>query len=211
MTCSLCDSRKSKRYCPALRSQICPQCCGKEREETIACALDCPYLNESRRHEKSQGLHPKDFPHKEIRITDSFLAQREELLNAAARFLLAAAMQVPGTVDRDVREALDAQARTYKTLESGVLYQTLPDSPVAQAVLADVQGKLEEFRRQESAQAGFVRTRDADVLGILVFLLRMAIDRDNGRKLGRSFIHFLRGHFQPGEAVAQQPSLITPG
>ena len=211
MTCSICDSRKAKRFCPALRSEICPQCCGQGREETIDCPLDCPYLIESRQREKRAGLTPEDFPCKQIRITEAFLRDREVLLNAAGHSVLAAAFQTPGAVDRDVRDALDALVRTYKSLESGVYYQTMAQSPVAQAIVAQIEGRLRAFREEEARRTGVTRTRDADVLGILVFLLRMAMDENNGRQRGRRFLDSLYRHFQTGAAAPETSSLIVPG
>ncbi|HYM12770.1 MAG TPA: hypothetical protein VEU62_18675 [Bryobacterales bacterium] len=217
MTCSICESRKAKRHCPALRSEICPQCCGKEREETIDCPLDCPYLAEAREHERLAGLDPGEFPYKEIHITDTYLRQHEDILTAAGRFVVGAAFNTAGATDRDVRDALDALARTYKSLASGVYYETQPQSPIAAAIARQIQELLQKFREEEQKETGLTRTRDADVLGILVFLLRMAIDRDNGRKRGRSFLDFLRRHFGspagPAGALAAAPSssLIVPG
>ncbi len=210
MTCSLCDGRKAKRFCPAARSEICPQCCGQEREQTLDCPLDCIFLAESREHEKTAGLHPERFPHKEVRISQSFLEDRKELLNATGQFVLVAGLNTPGAVDRDVREALDALVRTYKSLASGVYYQSMPPSPVSQAIVVQVQEQLQRFRAEETRATGRTRTRDADVLGVLVFLLRMALDDDNGRKLGKRFLHNLYDHFPPARPQAQAP-LIVPG
>ncbi len=212
MTCAICESRKAKRACPAVRSQICPQCCGKEREETLDCPLDCPYLMEGREHERRPGLEPAEFPYKEIRITEGYLRQREKLLTAMGHFVLAAAFSTPGAVDRDVREALEPLARTYKSLESGVYYETMPQSPVAQLIIKQIQEMLQHLREKETQDsAGIMRTSDADVLGIVVFLLRMAIDRDNGRKRGRSFIDFLRQHFALAKPAPATSSLIVSG
>jgi len=224
MICSICKSRKAKRYCPAVRSEICPQCCGREREETLDCPLDCPYLIEARGHEKLHGLSPEEFPYKEIRISDTYLRQHEDLLMALGRFVLSAALKTAGAVDADVRDALNALARTYTSLESGVYYETLPQSPVAQIIVRLIQEDIQRFRTEETERAGMTRTRDTDVLAVIVFLLRMAIDRDNGRKRGRSFTDFLLRHFSPAapsggssslEAASGQPSsppsLIIPG
>ncbi|MBI3664824.1 MAG: CbiX/SirB N-terminal domain-containing protein [Acidobacteria bacterium] len=178
MTCAICKGRKGKRFCPALGSEICTQCCGSEREESIDCPLDCPYLVESRQHERLAGISPENFPYKEIKISDTYLREREELLNAAARSVLTGAFNTRGATDHDAREALDALARTYKSLESGVYYETIPPSPVAQALVRQMQELLKQFREEETKQAGMVRTRDADVLGIPVReVARAAADR----------------------------------
>ena len=210
MTCAICEARRGKRHCPAVRGEICPQCCGKEREETLDCPLDCPYLMEAREREKRPGLSPEEFPYKEIRISDTFLRQHEDLLTALGRFVLGAAFNTPGAVDQDVREALDALARTFQSLQSGVYYDTMPQSPIAQAIATQIREMLQQFREEETKQSGMTRTRDADVLGILVFLLRMAIDRDNRRKRGRSFLDFLRHHFTPAQPAPSSSPLIVP-
>ena len=56
------------------------------------------------------------------------------------------------------------------------------------------------------------KTRDADVLVVLAFLQRLEIDRNNGRKRGRTFIDVLVGQLgtpsgQP--AKAEHHSLIV--
>ena len=87
----------------------------------------------------------------------------------------------------------------------------MPQSLVGRAVARRIQEMLRQFRTQETQDTGMTRTRDADVLGILVFLLRMGIDRDNGRKRGRSFIDFLYGHFAPARRAPAASPLIVPG
>ena len=52
--------------------------------------------------------------------------------------------------------------------------------------------------------------RDADVLGVLVFLQRLELQHSNGRRKGRAFLDFLRAYLpEPEEQPATaQPSLI---
>ena len=110
-----------------------------------------------------------------------------------------------------MREALDALIRTYRTLQSGVYYETRPQNPLAGAVYAAMQNAVAELRRMEQESGGVTRTRDAQVLGLLVFLQRLEIDRNNGRRLGRAFIDFLRTFFAPTPEPQQAaPSLIVP-
>jgi hypothetical protein len=210
MTCSLCENRKAKRPCPALRQEICSQCCGEAREETLDCPLDCAYLLESRDRERRPEVDPAGFPYQDIRISQNFLRANEDLLNAAAQSVLTAAFQAPGAVDQDVREALDALVRTYKTLESGVYYQTVPASPIAAALAGGIQQMLQQFRQQETQRTGVTRTRDADVLGVLIFLLRMALDETNGRRLCKRFLHKLYLHFAPEQTGTPSPLIVSP-
>jgi hypothetical protein len=44
MKCVKCGLRKGKRACPALKGDICPQCCGEHRLKEIACPADCSWL-----------------------------------------------------------------------------------------------------------------------------------------------------------------------
>lgn len=42
--CPKCQARKGKRFCPALEQEICSQCCGTHRLESIPCPQTCTYL-----------------------------------------------------------------------------------------------------------------------------------------------------------------------
>jgi hypothetical protein len=212
MLCKICEIRRPRRFCPAVHGQICSLCCGREREMTLNCPLDCEYLQEARKHERPVPVNPDQFPNQDIRVTEAFLRDNEPLLLALGQALLKAALETPGAVDNDVREGLSAVIRTYRTLQSGLYYETRPDNPVSAELCRRIQAGADEFRRSETERLQMTKTRDSDVLGILVFLQRLEIDRNNGRKRGRAFVDFLRGQFPAaaGEAApAASPSLIV--
>jgi hypothetical protein len=192
MPCAICQERRPKRFCPGVRGDICSICCGTEREVTVACPLDCEYLRDARRHEKLVPLDTASIPNQDIRISEAFLQDNEELLLSLGGRLGAVAMETPGVSDSDVRDALEALVRTYRTLQSGVYYETRPDNAVAKTLFDAVQSAVAEFRAQEQESRGIPKTRDADVLGLVVFFERLAIDRHNGRRRGRAFIDLLR-------------------
>jgi hypothetical protein len=213
MACAICRIRKPRRYCPGVHGDICSICCGTEREVTVDCPFDCPYLQEARKHEHTQPVDPDTFPNRDIRVKEEFLEEHEPLLVAAANSLLEAALETPGAVDSDVRDALDALIRTQRTLQSGVYYETRPVNALANQIFTSTHSGLEEFRKLETEKLGMSRTRDADVLQILVFLQRMELDRNNGRPRGRAFMDFLRVFFSDPESAAEAPpasSLILP-
>jgi hypothetical protein len=211
MPCAICHVRRPRRFCPGVRGDICTICCGTEREITVDCPLDCIYLHDAHRHEKITPTDPQNFPNQDIRVTEEFLHQHEPLLLFLAQTVLDAALSTSGAIDFDVREALDAVIRTYRTLQSGVYYETLPTNPIAAGICRMVQSGLAEFRKRESERSGMTQTRDADVLGVLVFLQRLELDNNNGRKRGRAYLDFLRNFFpeQPVESPATS-SLIVP-
>lgn len=211
MACAICEVRKPRRFCPGVRGDICTICCGTEREVTVECPLDCVYLQDAHRHERTPEIKPEDIPNTDIRVSDSFLEENSPLLMFLSRAILDASANAPGIIDNDVREALDALIRTYRTLESGVVYETRPANPLADHIRGAVQNAAEELRRLERERVGMTRTRDADILGILAFLQRMELAHNNGRRRGRAFLDFLRHAFGPAPAETQQPpSILTP-
>jgi hypothetical protein len=191
MACELCEKRRPRRYCPGIRGEICPICCGTHREETVHCPLECVYLQDARKHEKPPAADPDNLPNRDIRVSESFLREREELFVFAGRTIRDAALTMQDAVDLDVREALEALVQTYKTMESGLLYETRPSNLLAAAICQRFRQQLAEFLRQRKERLGMETIRDADVLGVLVFLQRLEYLNNNGRKWGRAFLGFL--------------------
>lgn len=197
--CQLCEKRRARRYCPGVKGEICPQCCGTERENTIDCPIDCEYLQEARRHEIA--VEPAEYPNADIRVSEDFIREHEGVVmwfsNALAR-----AIENGAAVDNDAREALEAQIKTYRTRESGLIYQTRPSNPYAAQLQDDMERAVEELRKKISEDTGIQTLRDKDVLGTLVFLQRLELRHNNGRRRGRAFYDMLRHWFpaptQPG-------------
>jgi hypothetical protein len=212
MACAICEIRRPRRYCPGVKGEICSICCGTEREVTVTCPLDCPFLEEARKHERPIPIEPEQIPNREIRISEEFLAEHDALLTATGQALLAAGLGTPGAVDFDMRDALAALIRTCRTLESGLYYESTPENAIAAHVYRRVQEALANFRAEEKRQLGMARTRDADVLAMLVFFQRFELDRNNGRRRGRAFLDFLHGIY-PGDvaegAGPGSPSLLV--
>ena len=102
-------------------------------------------------------------------------------------------MKATGIVDADVREALDALTRTYRSLSSGIYYDTRPVNPYADGIYTAVQASIAEL--QEEAKKESTSVRDAELLGVLVMYQRLAMTYDNGRPKGRAFIDNMRGQF----------------
>jgi hypothetical protein len=213
--CRICEKRRPKRYCPGVSGDICPICCGTQREVTVNCPLDCVYLREARKHDPPPDVDPRTFPNNDIRVNDEFLQRNEPLLILIASSIARAALEAPGVVDSDVKDALYALTRTWRALQSGLIADARPDNRVAGKVYAGVQDTIAEIRQRLEDEGQTLR--DADVLGILVFLQRMEILQNNGRPKGRAFIDFLCGFFPPGELRREEQSaggggglIITP-
>ncbi len=192
MTCKLCESRRPRRACPGVGGDICALCCGTEREVTVNCPLDCPFLQEAHRHERLPEVDVEQLPNRDVELTEEFLEDHKGLATFTAVSLLDAALQVPGAVDSDVREALDSLIRTYRTRQSGLYYETRPANLLASAIHQRLEQSFEEYRQRERQRAGVTAVRDAEFLGVLVFWQRFALTRNSGRRLGRSFLRSLR-------------------
>jgi hypothetical protein len=197
-----------------VRGEICAPCCGAEREVTVGCPFECEYLQEARRHEKPPDPTPDSFPNQDIRVSESFLRENERLLTFVGRTLLESALALPGAIDCDVRDALDSLIRTYRTLETGLYYETRPNSLVAANIHVRLQQSVQEYRQKETQSTGVTTIRDAAILGVLVFLQRLEVSNNNGRRRGRAFLDFLRGFFPApapqASAPGGGPSLIVP-
>lgn len=198
--CAICETRRPRRFCSALRAEICPPCCGSSREVTLYCPLDCPHLQEAHRHERPQEPDPERLPHPDIEITRGFLDRNSALVDFLSQAVLRHTEAAPTLVDQDVREALDAMIRTYRTLQSGLYYESRPSNLYAAELQRRLREDLDRFVQQLRERVGVTVVRDADVLGVLVFLQRVEFTANNGRPRGRAFLGLLRERFAPSSA-----------
>lgn len=226
MNCAICAVRRPKRHCPGVGGEICSICCGTEREQTVSCPLDCEYLRDAHRHEQAARRHKQpaqrqenstasggdQLPDADVRVTDEFLRERQDLVAALGEVVCDVALEVPGAVDSDVGDALASLVRTYRTLASGLYYESLPENGVATRVFRGVQDKIKQVRDQEQRRLGMQLIRDGDLLRGLVFLEQVAFANNNGRRRGRAFIDLLRGFAQAeeGPRAAPQSLLVLP-
>ena len=157
--CDICEKRRAKRFCPGIRNDICPICCGEEREVSVDCPWDCEFLQQARQREEPRELDPDEIPNKDIEITDRFLRQNEQLFLGVAGALLEAAAQT-SAVDNDVREAFAAMIKTHLTLESGIIYESRSNNPYASAIQQHLNAAIEQFRQEAAQQAGVTTIRD---------------------------------------------------
>lgn len=206
--CTICRTRKPRRYCPGVRGEICSICCGTEREVTVHCPLDCPFLREARAREKLPDVDPRQFPNQDIRVSEEFLRSNEALLIWIAGGLAKTALETQApAVDEDVKDALDSLVQTYRTLQSGLYYESRPTNMIALEIYDAIQERVEELRTR-LAEGGGGAIRDATVLGVLVFLQRLRIQHSNGRPKGRAFIDFLQQFF-PASNSAESGLIMT--
>lgn len=209
MACAICQIRRPRRSCPGVEGEICALCCGTEREVTVNCPFECEFLQESRKHDKLAQPDLPEVPNSDIRVSEKALEENQALLEFASHNLVQFALAVPGVVDFDLREALEALIRTWRTLQSGIYYESLPQNHLALHLYRAMRQSLDEFRRRES-ERGVSKTRDSDVLLVLVFLQRLELDRNNGRARGRACLNLLWDYYGAPPEEASASSLILP-
>ena len=208
MSCAICEKRREKRFCPAVHGRICPQCCGEQREVTLDCPSTCVYLQQARVYERPRPLQDLDqaalFP--QVEIAEQFLYEHEHLILGLSYALAKSAQADRAITDADLISALTSMAKKQETLvNSGLHYETAIASLSQQAVVAEVHKMLKEYREAEHKHLGFSRLHDSDVLGALVFLVRMGYARTSGRPKSRAFVDFLLSQFPEKEAAVVAP------
>lgn len=208
MVCPICNKRKAERYCPAKGEKICAVCCGTEREVTIDCPTDCPYLIAAHRYEEE---HRKPVPAAEVPFPDAqfssdLIHEHRPVVSALGYAILKFAAAQPSLVDADALAALGALAETFRTLRSGIYYEKPPDAPLPHALYGELAKMMQELKQQDAERAGFTRVKDTEIFYLLVFLLRVGKYRTNGRPRARGFLEFLRAQYP--EAPEREPSRI---
>jgi len=213
LSCPVCNERKEKRFCPAVHGKICAQCCGEQREVTLDCPSDCPYLQQARQHEKPRDPNSVDreamFP--QVEISEQFLYEREQLILGLSYALAKStragrSLDGNGLTDRDLIAALTSLARKYQTLvQSSLIYQETTANLAHQQIEREVETMVKEFREAEQKHLGYSRLRDSDVLIALVFLLRMALMRTSGRPKSRAYVDFLFAQFPETQSAIAAP------
>ncbi len=212
MSCPICEKRKAARFCPAKGEKICAVCCGTEREVTIDCPSDCAYLLAAHRYENEhQRSLPADTPLLDEKIPQDIIYTHQQLMAALAFSIAKFCAVQPAAVDTDLLAALQALAQTYKTLNSGIIYEKPPDAPLPRELYAAVAAFINEVKKQHAERAGSATLKDSDIFHLLIFLYRMGLLRTNGRPRSRRFIEFLRGQFpQSPELKREESRIIVP-
>jgi hypothetical protein len=208
LSCAICEVRKEKRFCPALHGRICPQCCGEQREVTLDCPSECPYLQQAREHEKPRAADQIDPAGLllQIEVSDEFMYEKEHLLMGLTYALAKSARADRSLHDQDLIAALAMLAKSYeRRINSGLHYEQPLTSESQRRIAIEVESMVKEYREAEHKHVGYSSLRDSEVLKALVFLLRLAHGRTSGRPKSRAFVAFLFTQFPERESAVLTP------
>ena len=208
LSCAICEIRKEKRFCPAVHGRICPQCCGEQREVTLDCPLDCPYLLQAREHEKPLPADQLDaaglFLH--VEVSDQFMYEKEHLLMGLTYALAKAARGDRSLHDQDLIQTLSVLTKSYeRRVNSGLHYEQPLTSDSQRRAAAEVETMIKEYREADQKHVGYSTLRESEVLKALVFLLRLAHARTSGRPKSRALVEFLFSQFPEKETAVVTP------
>ena len=191
-----------------MHGRICPQCCGEQREVTLDCPSDCPYLIQAREHEKPRPADQIDAAalFLQIEVSDQFMYEKEHLLMGLTYALAKSARADRSLHDQDLIAALSMLAKSYeRRINSGLHYEQPLTSDSQRRAAAEIENMVKEYREAEQKHAGYSSLKDSEVLKALVFLLRLANGRTSGRPKSRAFLEFLFAQFPEKESAVLTP------
>jgi hypothetical protein len=213
MACPLCNVRKPRRECPAIRQTICPVCCGTKRLTEIDCPADCVHLAAAREHPPAVIKRQQERDIVTVLPTIRHLSERQHQLFFLFHSVIA--RHVPDglarLVDDDVADAAGALAATLETSSRGVIYEHAPKSLPAQKLASELKGLLGAME-QEGA-----RVYDTEAAVTLRAIEAGARQTPAGASGETSYLDLMRrllGARNGGSArssdVRPAPSLILP-
>jgi hypothetical protein len=177
--CPSCRTRSAKRWCPALRVDICAICCGSKRGVEIACPSDCPYLATARTHPPATVRRQQE---RDVAVLGPFMQGLTHVEQQLFLLLLTSIGRgrpdpLHPMRDGDVVDATGAVAATLETAAKGVIYEHRATSMPAQRLATDLQTLLDEIGKHQTAPqgAGIVDSGATNGLGPSAFQAAAAL------------------------------------
>src|SRR5258708_35815743 len=140
------------------------------------------YMIAARRYEDEhkRAVHA-DTPFIEERLPQDILHSQQQLMSLLAFQIARFASGEPSAADPDVLAAVAALAGTYKTLQSGLWYEKMPEIPVQRDLYLALTKFLDEIKKEAIEKGNSGAVKDSSVFHVAVFLYRMGSLRSNGR------------------------------
>jgi hypothetical protein len=185
---------------------------------TLDCPGECLYLQQARRVELPRDLGTLDpaAVFAEVEVGEDLIDAREPLIAGLSYTLVRAARRDRELKDADLIPVLTNMARSCETLvRSGLVYENASANPVQRNIASELENMIAEYRQLEQQHLGYSNLRDSELLKVLVFMVRVALCRTNGRPRSRAFIDYLTDSFPKEEEGIvtggnSGPSLIVP-
>jgi hypothetical protein len=190
--------------------QICAVCCGTKREIEIDCPSNCGYLVSGRDYEAEKRVPDPELMAKADQFNDEFFMTFAPLIDAVLSAVVAERKESQWLVDVDLIEVLKALTATYKTLSSGIYYESLPDNPIRQSLFRRIKTLFDQLM-QPSERIDEPSLKVSEALDILDFVTLAAQANSSIRPKSRKYLDFLASMARPAAASEASPSgLILP-
>lgn len=213
MKCILCDQRKAKRYCPAKKRQICPQCCGEKRGVEINCPLDCPYFVDGQRYQQDKitKLRIKKEGYKPYFRRAELYNQNPEIF-AKIEIVIASSFRADNKLkNEEVAKALELAVKTLDTEKKGILYQYRDESRIVDELSGKFLAVITEFKDSPELRQNRITVEYArEVLDEFLREIKFYIEADTNPQ--SYLIHISRYHPEKVETTktAASPIILAP-
>jgi hypothetical protein len=207
MKCVVCGKVKGKRFCPAKNGQICPTCCGEKRVLEIACPEDCQYLSSGLSYQllkkRVGALQHEDDPLLRRKYYDVH-SNYPEILTGLEETIIRFAQGLRSLRDRQVHDSVALVLKTYRTEQSGVIYEHTGSDPIVNSLGRDLKTFLEGHRKLDQDQR-FLKT--GEIVNCLEVLLA-DIEYHIAEADQESYLRFI-ARSRPDLARSASPNLIV--
>lgn len=212
--CSRCETRKARRRCTALGSDICSLCCGRIRGKDIHCPPGCEYLAQHTPYQEKKVLERKAVP-----AAGSARRKKEAALDERMKWLLFSleailkeiADRSPAFRDKDVllacQYAKDKLAKGERRLIlPGEIHR--PGNAAGEAVYQAVSRcRFERTSLIAGTAEAYTSEEQTTALDDLIRTVK-SIARDQWE--GRTFLDRLSERFDRIGGLSGEPRLIKP-
>jgi hypothetical protein len=212
--CSKCQSRKAKRHCPALRSDLCPLCCGVLRDKDVHCPPSCPFLTRHKSYQKKRIVEKtQPFPSKSGLPQDDLL--RDERMAWLALHLEAPLMeygqQVPSFTDADAIVALEFAKDKLEKGRSLIFVpgeMRKPKNEIGEAVYTSMENcRYEQAVILATGTDGYKTEEKVKCLDRVIFAVKTMAQTN---PQGRTYIERLAEQFARLQEKSRSTKILTP-
>jgi hypothetical protein len=178
--CRLCNKRQGKRFCPALRENICSVCCARDRLMEIACPETCTYLAAGREtsSEKSRALLATALSESGRFVNRTLTeGQIHALVTIEAAVVESKRRELKDTKDRDILEAFQNVLKNLQTADSGLIYEHRVASPLVQQLSQQIRDNVQELNEHAPLSRRITTSDEIEAIKILIESAQAFIDR----------------------------------
>jgi len=211
--CSRCRSRKAKRRCPALRSDLCPLCCGVLRDKEIRCPADCVFRARHKLYQDKRTIEKKAAPPAKTATAQDDILKDERMAWLALHIeapLLQAGESSPSFTDADAimaleyaKEKLERNRRLVLTV--GEIQKSVNE--VGEAVWTSMEDcRFEQAVILASQTAGYQTEEKTNCLDRLI---AAAKSWARANESGRGYLEHLAGQFAKIRQESRKTKILT--